>query len=109
MRTDFNKTFLVCPNCGNPNRFMEQLGQELKDKGWASEEVRTCLTSNQGTFLDKTRVNLIPIGSTVPGFLIETDICMNCGTVYAVKLVRTEGKFMGIQPERKTLPTPPRY
>lgn len=100
MEKDFSKRNLVCPNCGSPDRFMEQLGQELKDRKLFKEEMRAYYEVKQGTLLDQSRVAFIPLGSMLPGFHIATDICMKCGTIYAVELVRTEGKFMGIQPEK---------
>ena len=97
MDKDFNKTFTQCPNCGSPDRFMESLGQELKDRKIANDKLQTFFSQVQGTLLDQRMTDRIPIGSSLPGFIVATDICTECGTIYAVKLIRTEGKFMGIQ------------
>lgn len=97
MDKDYAKRFPVCPNCSGTDRFMEQLGQELKDRGLTPPETRVYMESKDGTLMNDKMVSRLPIGAIIPGFHIATDICMTCGTIYAVELVRTEGKFMGIQ------------
>jgi len=100
MEKDFHRTFTKCPCCGSEDRFLEQLGNELKDRGLAREEWSFHLDVKQGVVLDQTKVAAIPIGSEVPGYGLITDICMNCGCVYAIDLTRDDA-------ESSIAPVPP--
>ena len=88
MEPNFEAKFGTCPNCGSKERFLEQLGEEAKAKGFARPEWRMMYENRSGAAIDQAKANSIPIGSSVPGFDIEVDICMNCGTMYAIKLKR---------------------
>lgn len=102
MDKKFHKTFLICPSCSSPKRFLESLGQEMKDRGLARSEWRIVYELKQGVVADPDRAVLLPIGITIPGFYIATDICMECGTVYAIELTRLEGNT-GIMQNRPRL------
>ena len=80
------REFKKCPACGSEERFFESLSKELKDKGFARPEWNMCLDMKQGAVVDPQKEVVIPIGSEVPGYLFKTDICLNCGTIYAVVL-----------------------
>ena len=82
-----NKQFTQCPNCGSELRFCETLANELKEKGFARKEWVYGFDFRQGVVTDKTKEAAIPIGASVPSFQIISDICLNCGTIYAVKLL----------------------
>ncbi len=86
--TEFKK----CPNCSSELRFAEQLAGELKSKGWAMPDFTFCLQIVRTPIIDKRVQAKIPIGSSVPGMHIHTDICMECGTVYAVRIMREDVK-----------------
>ena len=92
MDKDFHKEFTKCPCCGSEDRFLEQLGNELKDRGLAREEWNMHYDIRQGVVLDQTKEAAIPIGSEVPGYGIMTDICMDCGCIYAIDLTRSDVK-----------------
>ena len=92
MEKDFHRTFTKCPCCGSEDRFLEQLGNELKDRGLAREEWNFHMDVKEGIVLDQKKVAAIPIGSEVPGYGFMTDICMDCGCIYAVDITRTDAK-----------------
>lgn len=92
MDKDFHRTFTKCPCCGSEDRFLEQLGKELRERGLAREEWNFHLEVKEGVVLDKTKEAAIPIGSEVPGYGLMTDICMDCGCIYAVDLTRNDVK-----------------
>ena len=92
MDKDFHRTFTKCPCCGSEDRFLEQLGNELKARGLAREEWNFHLDIRQGVVLDQVKEAAIPIGSEVPGYGIATDICMDCGCIYAIDLTRNDVK-----------------
>lgn len=92
MDKNFHKEFKKCPCCESGNRFLEQLGDELKERGLAREDWSFHLDVRNGVVLDQTKEASIPIGSEIPGYGIMTDICMNCGCVYAVDIARIDAK-----------------
>ena len=104
MDKDFNKVFELCPSCGSPSRFLETLSQELKDRGLARPEWNLRLDVRDGVVLDDNKVALMPIGIKIPGYHIETDVCMDCGTVYAVRIARIEGETRATKQQPKGFP-----
>jgi len=94
MDKNFQATFDQCPNCGSDQRFCEQLGQELKDRGLARPDWTFNYDVRNGVVMDGkyTQIHILS-GATLPGFTIATDICMDCGTLYAVRLNRLEGEM----------------
>ena len=92
MDKDFSRQFTKCPCCGSEDRFFEQLGNELKERGLAREEWGMYLDVKQGVVVDQTKEAAIPIGSELPGYGFKTDICMECGCVYAIDLTRMDVK-----------------
>jgi len=93
MDKNFHKEFTKCPNCGSGQRFCEQLGQELKDRGLARPGWTFSYDVRSGMVIDAnfTQTRMFA-GATLPGFAIAIDICMDCGTLYAVRLNRLDGK-----------------
>jgi len=110
MDKDFHRTFTKCPLCalreelaeilGKPelklgsgeDRFLEQLGNTLKERGLAREEWNFHMDVKSGVVLDQQKAASIPIGSEVPRYGFMTDICMDCGCMYAVDLTRNDAK-----------------
>ena len=92
MDKEFNRVFDKCPCCGSENRFCEQLANELKERGLAREEWAFTYDDRRGTVVDPTKEPTMPIGTEVPTFLILSDVCMDCGCIYATKLVRGDRK-----------------
>ena len=105
MDKNFRRTFSICPVCGGTHRFCEELGQELKDRGLARPEWNMRFDSRQGMVIDPSKAILMPVGISLPGFSIVTDICMDCGAIYAVELSRLEGKTSAMRPPRDIAPS----
>lgn len=103
MDKDFTRQFTKCPCCDSEDRFFEQLGKELKDRGLAREDWGMYLDVKQGVVVDQTKEAAIPIGSELPGYGFKTDICMDCGCVYAVDLTRMDVK-KSIAPTQPIVP-----
>ncbi len=103
MDKDFHREFTKCPCCGSEDRFLEQLGNELKARGLAREEWNMHLDVKQGVVVDQTKEAAIPIGSEVPGYGYMIDICIDCGCVYAIDLTRNDVKKT-IAPQQQAPP-----
>ena len=102
MDKEFHRTFTKCPCCGSEDRFLEQLGDEMKERGLAREEWAFHMDVREGVVVDQTKAESIPIGSEVPTFALMTDICIECGCIYAVDLTRGDVKKPA--PSPMTLP-----
>ncbi len=103
MEKDFSRQFDTCPSCGSKDRFLEQLGNELKERGLAREEWNMHMDVKQGVVLDQTKEATIPVGAELPGYGFMTDICMDCGCIYAVDIRRIEAK-KSIAPQQQLPP-----
>lgn len=86
--------FDKCPCCGSTRRFVEEMANEVKAKGWMSPFFNFCAHVIQGIVReDNPQIEAkIPIGSTIPVFVIPLEVCLDCGCLYAIKLVRAEAK-----------------
>lgn len=100
MDKDFHKDFKKCPCCGSEERFLEQLGNEMKERGLASDKWSFHLDVKRGVAVDPAKVDAIPYGSEIPGYGLMTDICIDCGCIYAINITRIEAK-------KEIAPTPP--
>ena len=83
---NIDKQFSQCPNCGSERRFLETLAKEVKDRGYARKHWKFGLDFRRGAVIDPTREAAIPIGAQIPSYQIATDVCMDCGTIYAVDI-----------------------
>ena len=105
MDKDFDVEFKQCPNCGSTIRFCEELGKELVDRGLARPEWQFNMDVRTGVVMDKTQQSKLLMCASLPGFHILTDICMDCGTIYATRLIRLEGGVKPAPPLPKPRPT----
>lgn len=92
MEKNFRVEFNQCPNCGSSRRFCEKLGEELKERRMARPDWTFNYDVKTGIVMDKVIQAKVLTGTSLPGFLIHADICMDCGTIYAVRLARLEGE-----------------
>jgi hypothetical protein len=90
--TSWVKEFTKCPECGSENRMFEQMGQELKDRGVAKEDMKFYFDMKNGALANQEIMAKLPIGGELPAFATATDICTDCGCIYAVRLERTNAK-----------------
>jgi ribosomal protein S27AE len=71
---------------------VEDIALEVKAKGWMRADLEVCATELNGIVGDLALDAKIPIGSILPAFRVKVDVCSKCGSVYAVKIIRTEVK-----------------
>jgi len=86
------KEFNKCPNCKHNEPFFKRLGEKLKAKGYATPTYDFSLDMKMGPVIDEKTWPKVPYGAEVPGFMFVTDICENCGTVYARAIMEASGK-----------------
>lgn len=92
MKKDFSAEFKKCPACGSDKRFFEELATELKLRGIARPEWNFSLDGKTGVLADVAKIQSIPIGAELPGYDYATDICMECGLIYATRIRRFSAK-----------------
>lgn len=92
MGKEFEKKFDKCPCCGKKGRFFESLANELKERGLARKEWTFCLDVKSNVVIDQQSAHLIPKGAELPAYQFQTDICLNCGCVYAKRIARITAK-----------------
>ena len=80
------KKFDQCPNCGSESRFFENMAKQLKTMGLARLDWKLGFHSGGGVIVDPVMEKQIPLGALVPSYNIATDVCTECGTLYAVWL-----------------------
>ena len=102
----WSKEFAECPHCGGKRRMFEEMGKELIERGLAQEGHLFAYDIKQGALADQSIMAKVPIGSELPAFAIVTDICPDCGTIYAVRLGAGRAK-KGLAPVQ--LAADPRY
>jgi len=97
---EFNKDFNQCPNCGSESRFMEAMGKELVERNLAPDKWKQAYDFKAGVVSEPNHTPLrLLAGAKLPAYTIVTDICTECGTVYAVKLDRKDVPVQIQQPK----------
>ena len=86
------REFAKCPQCGSENRMFEQMGEELKERGLAVDDMHFYYDMRNNMLANQDIMAKLPIGGKVPAFAVATDICLVCGCIYAVRLERTNAK-----------------
>ena len=106
--TTETKRYEACPVCGSTETVLNKVLKEMKEKGWAREDMKAALEVKKGTLLDPQKAPFIPIGAKVPGYNIEIDVCDGCGILRAVLVEKQYGEFQGLQlPKLATKPFNP--
>lgn len=96
-------TFDKCPSCGSTKRVMETLVNESREKKliMESDAVVPCAMQMGGFAMSPRSMPII--GAKFPGAAIITDVCLDCGTVYATKIVRMD-VVAGVGPPPQRMP-----
>ena len=82
--------FDKCPVCGSSKRFAEMVAEEQREKGLLGEGLKYGIYQVGGPILDPGKVGQMLVGAMVPAITALLDVCLDCGTVYAVRLERSE-------------------
>ena len=103
MKTDqemeFTKKFDKCPACGHSERLFGTIVAGLKERGLTDPNQDGCWEVISGRMISPEKEAKVNIGETVPGFSFGTDICSNCGCIYAPILQRLTIKKTPPPPE----------
>jgi hypothetical protein len=75
-----------CPACGSGNRLAGSLAEKVKESGWMRPDLNFYASIVTGVVLDQQMEPRIPIGSSIPGYHICLDVCLDCGCYYAAKV-----------------------
>ncbi len=116
MAGEYETKFDKCPVCklreelaeilGKPelnigsgeSRFLESIGNIMKELGFARPDWNFHMSAHEGVAIDPQNKKVIPVDSSIPGYKFTTDICADCGCIYA-KVVKLH--------DVKVVPPPP--
>jgi len=98
-----NKNFDSCPACKSTNRFFETMSNDIKTRGLARPEWTLCWDVRQGVVVDPAKEAAMPVGSEAASYVVKTDICLDCGCIYAINLSATMVK-KSVQPPQILVP-----
>ena len=70
------------------DRFGETLGKEAKKKGHMAPEYEFYTTIVQGPVRQQSWESKIPYGASITALWVGLDTCIDCGTVFGVKLIK---------------------
>ena len=76
-----------CPNCGSEHKLAGDMAQKEKDEGRMAPGVDNSIMILSKVVADDKWLKTMPFGSSVPSFTVLLDICTDCGTVYAYKVI----------------------
>ena len=82
--------FDKCPVCGGSRRFAESVAKEQREKGLIGEGLKYGIYEMGGPILDPSKVSQMLVGTMIPTVAALIDVCLDCGTIYAVRLERGE-------------------
>ena len=99
--------FSACPHCGSKRRFVNSIADEQRQKGLFGDDV-VGVFGTSGALLDPKKMSKMVIGTKIPAFDATLDICIDCGTVYAVRLIRSEA-MLQVQMGKSKFQMPPGF
>lgn len=88
-----------CPACGSKKRHYEDMCEKAIKAELAQPGFLVPYNYNSRVIADKLKLDAAPLGSEVPSIASATEICKDCGCVYAPMVITGKAK--------KTL-TPPK-
>ncbi len=91
----FNK----CPACKSSNRVFEGQTILLREKGLATPDINFYYQGGRFLICNQRIQEKQVIGSKLPIIEVKTDICADCGLVYAVEVIIGEAT-KGIAPQK---------
>ncbi len=93
MEIGFKKEFDKCPNCGSKERFCEEISKAAVKKGLSQADWNLYFDKRDGAAFNMKNIVLMPANGIVPAYSIRTDICLDCGTIYARDVSIGAGKL----------------
>lgn len=79
----------LSPSRGSGGRFFETITNELKAEGRVPQDWNMYWDVRTDAVFPPKKLPLLPMGTVVPAFRGVSDICQECGTIWAVRLQRT--------------------
>ncbi len=86
------KTFDKCPACGSTKRFFGDIVKKMKEDGLVKTDWNFCYDQRSGVVASEEMLKVLPAGTKFPSYLLQTDICSDCGCIYVTKLVEGEAE-----------------
>lgn len=90
--------------CGSTRRFAGEVAEEQREKGLMGKGLKVGIFQMSGPIADPRKVNQMLVGTKVPIISALLDICMECGTLYAVRLERGDAPLSAIMAQPRGQP-----
>ncbi len=81
------KTFDKCPCCGSEHQFFGDIVKRMKEQGLVKDDWNFCYDQRTGPVASEQMLKVLAQGSKIPSYFFKTDICSDCGCIYATKLI----------------------
>jgi len=95
--------YVKCPACGSKKRHFERMSEEAIKIGMAKPGHLEAYDHVNRVVADPAKLAVAPIGSEAPSIVVATEICMDCGCVYAPMVIRAKAKKTIAQPTPKII------
>jgi len=96
--------FDTCPNCGSTRRLAGSVAEEENERlGKTDDPIVYGLYQMSGAIIVQSRQKHLIHGMKAPIVIAVTDVCLDCGTLYAVQLQRGEATA-GLPPQKQGPP-----
>jgi len=96
--------FDKCPHCGSTRKFAEEVADEQREKGLMGKGLKVGIFQMAGPVADPSKISQMLVGTKVPIISALLDVCMDCGTLYAVRLERGEASLSAIMAQPRGQP-----
>ncbi len=100
-------TFDKCRVCGSKRRLMDELVKEQAEEGEIPDNTNPCLQMISAVAANPVTLATALIGATFPTGVAIVDACLDCGTLYAVSLLKGSMKTTAQMPQQGMPGFPP--
>lgn len=84
--------YVKCPACGSKKRHYERISAEAIKAGTVGPEFLIPFQHDSRLVVESIKEATLPVGSEVPSIMAATEICMDCGCVYAPMVIIGKAK-----------------
>lgn len=99
-------TYVKCPACGSKKRHYEHASEKAIKMGIAEAGFLMPYMHDNRAVVDPRKDRFLPTGTEAPTVISATEICMECGCVYAPMVIQAKGKKIMVDKQGKNISKP---
>ena len=97
--------YVKCPACGSKKRHYEKVSEKAAEADLAKPGFLVPFNYDSRVVAEKMKLDIAPIGTGAPSITTATEVCMDCGCVYAVMVITGKAeKTLAKEPPKIFLP-----